>query len=115
MIRKGPQGAYLSRRIEFSRIDLLPSRQTIYGQEGNVATDARYQDYKNYAGTTFPAIIQIDRPRENYDITLSMVKLEINRVLTDDQFALELPPGAAVVHLDPSNSSTAKTPDSQSK
>ena len=115
VIRKGPQGWYLSRKIEFSRTDLLPHRQRIYDQQGNVATDAHYQDYKDYAGTTFPSTIGIERPRENYDITLSMVKLEINKALTDDQFVLEQPPGAEVVHLDPSNTSAAKAPHGQSK
>src|ERR1019366_2094287 len=111
VIRKGPQGWYLSRKIEFSRTDLMPRRQKIYDQQGNVATDARYQDYKNYAGTTFPGTIEIERSRENYDITLSMIKLEINKALTDDQFALEQPAGADVVHLDQSNSSAGKTSD----
>jgi len=115
VIRKGPQGWYLSRKIEFSRTDLLPHRQKIYDQRGNVVTDARYQDYKDYAGTTFPSTIEIERPRENYDITLSMVKLEINRPLTDDQFSLEQPPGAEVVHLGQSNPSAAKAPDGKGK
>jgi outer membrane lipoprotein-sorting protein len=115
VIRKGPQGWYLWRKIEFSRTDLLPHRQKIYDQMGNVVTDARYQDYKDFAGTTFPSTIEIERPRENYDITLSMVKLEINRALTDDQFALEQPPGAEVVHLDQSNPSAAKAPDGKGR
>jgi len=115
VIRKGPQGWYLSRKIEFSRSDLLPHRQRIYDQEGNVATDARYQDYKDFAGTSFPNIIEIERPRENYDITLSMVKLEINRALTDEQFALEQPAGADVVRLDQANSSAAKMSDGKGK
>ena len=107
VIRQGPQGWYLWRKIEFSRTDLLPRRQRIYDQQGNVATDAHYHDYKDYGGTTFPSMIEIERPRENYDIILSMVKLEINRALTDDQFALEQPPGAEVVHLDSSNTRAA--------
>jgi len=115
VIRKGPQGWYLSRKIEFSRTDLLPHRQKIYDQQGNVVTDARYQDYKDFAGTTFPSTIEIERPRENYDITLSMVKLEINRALTDDQFSLEQPPGAEVVLLDQSNPSAAKAPDGKGR
>ncbi len=110
VIRKGPQGWYLWRKIEFSRIDLLPRRQRIYDQQGNVATDTHYHDYKDYAGIAFPSTIEIERPREDYDIILSMVKLEINRALTDDQFALEQPPGAEVVHLGPSNASAAKMP-----
>jgi outer membrane lipoprotein-sorting protein len=115
VIRKGPQGAYLSRKIDFSRIDLLPYRQTIYDQQGNVATDAHYHDYKDFGGTTFPNTIEIERPRENYDITLNMVKLEINKPLTDDQFVLEQPAGAEVVHLDQPAPSAAKMSSNQHK
>lgn len=109
VIRKGPQGWYLSRRIEFSRSDLLPHRQRVYDQQGNVATDAHYHDYKDYSGVSFPSSIQIERPREDYDITLNMVKVEINKPLTDDQFALEQPPGADVVNLDDPKSRSAKS------
>lgn len=111
VIRKGPQGWYLSRRIDFSRSDLRPYRQRVYDQQGNVATDAHYKDYNDYSGTTFPSKIGIERPRENYAITLSMVKLEINKALADDQFALDQPTGADVVNLDQANSRAAKTPD----
>jgi outer membrane lipoprotein-sorting protein len=113
VIRKGPQGWYLARRIEFSRSDLLPHRQRIYDQQGNVATDARYLDYKDFAGNMFPATIEIERPRENYDITLNILKLDINKALTDDQFALEQPAGADVVHLDQPNPSAARVLDDQ--
>ena len=113
ILRDGPQGWYLSRRIEFSRTDLLPHRQRIYDQQGNVVTDARYEDYKDYAGTTFPSTIEIERPRENYDITLSMVKLDINKTLTDDQFALDQPDGADVVHLPRPDPNAAKAPTGQ--
>jgi outer membrane lipoprotein-sorting protein len=115
IIRNGPKGWYLSRRVEFSRTDLLPHRQRIYDQQGNVATDVNYQDYKDFAGTTFPSTIEIERPRENYDITLSIIKLEINKALTDDQFALEQPAGADVVHLDQPNPSAAKASGAPSK
>jgi len=100
VIEKGPNGWFLSRKIEFSRNDLLPHRQQIYDQEGNVVTDAHYLEYKDYSGTQFPSNIQIERPREGYDIALSIVKLDLNKPLTDDKFVLEQPPGAAVVHLD---------------
>ena len=117
VIRKGAGGWYLSRKIDFSRTDLLPYRQRIYDQQGNVATDAHYQDYRDFGGTTFPSTIGIERPRENYYITLSMVKLEINKPLTDDQFLLEQPAGSETVHLGQpgSNSSPPKTAEDQSK
>ena len=110
VIRKGPQGWFLSRRIQFSRTDLVVHRLRIYDQQGNVATDAHYQKYKDFNGISFPTTIEIERPREGYDITLSILKLELNRQLGDDQFALEQPPGAEIVRL--STKSGAATPSS---
>src|SRR5437867_9631980 len=100
IIRKGGSGWFLSRKIVFSRTDLLPHRQLIYDENGNVATDTRYEGYKDYGGINFPTQIQIDRPQEEYNITLTIVKLQINEPLPDDKFALEQPPGAEVVRLD---------------
>jgi outer membrane lipoprotein-sorting protein len=103
VIRRGANGWFLSRKISFSRTDLLPHRQMIYDQQGNVVTDARYDQYRDHDGVEFPDTIEIERPQEDYDITLSMVKLELNRSLKDDQFALEQPAGAEVVRLGPNN------------
>jgi outer membrane lipoprotein-sorting protein len=111
VIRKGPNGWFLSRKIFFSRTDLRPHRQMIYDQQGNVVTDAKYEQYTDYEGTEFPSTIEIERPQEDYDITLSMVKLELNKPLKDDQFALEEPAGAEVVHLGQANSDSAKGTD----
>ena len=111
VIRKRANGWSLSRKIVFSRTDLQPHRQYIYDEQGNLATDARYANYKDYDGTSFPSRIQLFRPREEYDITLNLLKLEINKPLRDDQFALEQPPGAEVVHLDkPQPQSSAAVP-----
>lgn len=111
VIQRGPNGWYLSRKIEFSRSDLRPHQQQIFDLQGNVVTEVRYRDYKDYGGIEFPSGIEIDRPREGYDIALSIVKLELNRALTDEQFALEQPPGAEVVHMDQANSHETKGSD----
>lgn len=111
VIRKGPNGWFLSRKISFSRTDLLPHRQLIYDEQGSVVTDAHYQTYTNYDGAQFPNTIEIEMPKEDYDITLSMVKLELNRPLTNEQFALEQPAGAEVVHLDHPSSNPSKGGD----
>jgi outer membrane lipoprotein-sorting protein len=113
VIRKGPNGWYLSRKIFFSRTDLLPHRQLIYDQQGNVATDAKYDQYKDYDGIKFPSSVEIERPQEDYDITLNIVKLELNKPLKDDQFALEQPAGAEVVRLGQSTSDSAKGAESR--
>jgi hypothetical protein len=105
--KTGDNEGILTRKIEFSRIDLLPHRQYIYDDQGNLVTDARYADYKEYDGVVYPSRVEIVRPMEEYDITLNILKLEINKPLKDEQFTLEQPPGAVVVHLEKPQSSTA--------
>jgi len=106
VIKKSDSGWALERKIIFGRTDLKPHRQFIYTDDGKVATDAHYAEYKDYDGFSFPSRIEIYRPQEEYDITLNMLKLEINTPLRDDQFVLEQPPGAVVVHLDQPQSSS---------
>jgi len=98
---------WLERKIIFGRTDLKPHQQIIYDEDGRVATDAKYAAYKDYDGFSFPSRIEIYRPQEEYDITLNMLKVDINKPLTDDQFVLEQPTGAVVVHLDRPQSSLA--------
>jgi hypothetical protein len=101
------QVGHLERNIIFSRIDLLPHQQIIFDEDGNVATDVRYQAYKDFDGVNFPSQIEIWRPKEEYDITLHIIKLELNLALTDDQFDLVQPAGAQVLHLDQPQSNVA--------
>jgi len=111
VIRKGERGWALSRKIVFSRTDLLPHRQLLYDAQGNVVTNAVYEKYKQQEenGIEFPWQIEIARPQEEYDITLNIVKLELNQPQPDDKFALEQPPGADVVHLDKPDAHSTST------
>lgn len=101
IIGNDSHGHFLSRKIVFSRVDLLPYRQLIYDEDGRLATDAHYEGYKDYAGVNFPSRIQIMRPQEEYDIVLSIVKLKLNEDLPNDKFQLDQPAGAQVVRLAP--------------
>jgi len=107
VIKKAANGWILERKIIFGRTDLKPRRQFIYSEDGKVATDAKYAEYKDYDGFSYPSRIEIYRPQEEYDITLNMLKVEINKPLTDQQFVLQQPAGAQVVHLDRPQSSLA--------
>lgn len=100
VIRKNGNDSWLARKIFFSRLDLRPNRQLIYDEAENIVTDARYTDYKDYDGVTFPSKIEIKRPEEEYDITLTILKPGLNQPLGDDKFVLEQPDGAQVIHLD---------------
>jgi outer membrane lipoprotein-sorting protein len=107
VIRKGNEGWFLSRKIVISRADLLPHRQVLYDDKGNVVTNATYGSYKQDNGINFPWQIEISRPQEEYDITLNMVKLELNQPLADDRFVLDQPPGVQVLHLDKQDNGSA--------
>ncbi len=100
VIRSNGTDSWLWRKIVFSRVDLQPNRQLLYNESGTLVTDAHYSAYKDYKGLNFPLRIEIRRPEEEYDVTLSIIKMELNQPLTNDKFVLEEPPGAQVIHLD---------------
>ena len=109
VVRKRGAGWFLSRKIIFSRTDLLPDRQLAYDENGDVTTETLYRNYKDYQGQNFPSVVEIKRPEEEYKITLSIVKLTLNEPLPDDKFVLQQPAGAEVVRLDgPQSGSTAR-------
>ena len=100
IIRGQGSATWLARKIVFSRMDLLPNRQLIYDESGKLVTDARYSNYQAYNGVQFPAVIEIRRPEEEYDITLHIVKMDMNLPLANDKFVLDQPAGAQVINLD---------------
>lgn len=100
VIRKDEKGYYLSRRIVFSRTDLLPHEQYIYNRQGELATYARYDNFGDHGGIMFPGLIEIQRPIEETAITLTVQKLTLNEPLRDDQFVLSQPPGSRLINLD---------------
>lgn len=95
----------LSRKIVFGRTDLKIRREYIYGPDGKLVTDSRYANYKDYDGISYPSRIEVNLPQEEYDFTFNMLKVEINQTLSEDQFVLDQPPGAEVIHLDRPQSS----------
>jgi outer membrane lipoprotein-sorting protein len=114
VVDKDSTGHYLSRRIVFSRTDLLPHEQSIYDRQGRLVTFVRYENFTEYSGISLPAIVSIQRPIEGYGITISMVKLDVNVPLTDEQFVLTQPPGSQVINLDTKSSASA-IPEEENK
>lgn len=114
VIDKDSTGHYLSRRVVFSRTDLLPHEQSIYDRQGRLVTFVRYENFSDYSGISLPAIVSIQRPIEGYGITISMVKVDVNVPLTDEQFVLAQPPGSQVINLDTKAAASA-IPEEESK
>lgn len=80
-----------TRVIRFSRLTLLPIGQDIYGEDGAVETHVEYGPYKQFGAAHMPSSIVIQRPRESYQITISVQKVVVNQPLGDEQFALKIP------------------------
>jgi outer membrane lipoprotein-sorting protein len=115
VISKSDGDWILSRKIIFNREDLLPHRQIVYDKNGDVATDARYENYQDLGGVNFPTKITINRPQEEYDIILEVVKARFNEPISDEQFKLEQPPGSQLVRLDLPESERMEIPQPRQK
>ncbi len=101
IVRRNDDGHWvLSRRILFSRTDLTARKQTLYNSAGDITTVAMYENFTDYNGVSFPSIIQIQRPKEEYSIQLGMVKVRLNEALKDEQFQLAQPAGSQLQNLD---------------
>jgi hypothetical protein len=80
-----------TRVIFFSRLTLLPVGQDIYDDEGEIETHVEYGPYKDFGSMRLPSTIMIQRPREAYQITITVQKVAVNQPLNDEQFALKIP------------------------
>lgn len=80
-----------TRVIRFSRLTLLPIGQEIYDQNAEVETHVEYGPYKEFGTVRMPSTILIRRPREAYQITITVQKVTVNEPLPDKQFELQVP------------------------
>jgi len=87
---------HLDRTIWFNRVNLQMQRQITFNPAGNILTDARYSDWKAYDNVPFPKHIEINRPQDEYGVVLDVVKMDINKGVTDDKFVLEQPGGTTL-------------------
>jgi outer membrane lipoprotein-sorting protein len=86
----------LDRTIWFNRYNLLMARQLIFDAAGNILTDARYAQWQPYDKVAFPKHIEINRPRDEYAVVIDIVKMDINKGVSDDKFVLDQPEGTTL-------------------
>ena len=68
------------------------ARQLIFDDAGNILTDARYSRLAEPTTTSpFPKHIEINRPRDEYGVVIDVVKMDINKGVSDDKFVLDQP------------------------
>jgi len=86
----------LARTIWFSRLNLQLARQLIFDPDGNILTDARYSQWQAWDNIGFPKHVEINRPRDEYGVVIDIVKMDINKGVTDDKFVLDQPEGSTL-------------------
>lgn len=88
-----PEGdmARTQRVVHISRANLLPVQQDVYDGSGQIVTRAFYSNYAKFGPIDFPQKIRIERPLDEYSLTLTITKIVFNEKLDDDQFELKIP------------------------
>jgi len=86
----------LDRTIWFNRYNLTMARQLIFDAAGNILTDARYTEWRPYDNVAFPKHIEINRPRDEYAVVIDIVKMDINKGVSEDKFVLDQPEGTTL-------------------
>lgn len=95
----GPGPVRLKRKIWFDRSNLAISRVQLYGIDGAYLEDIRYSDYKDFGGVSYPAQIAIQRPVEDYSLTIRILAARFNQPLPLSKFTLTKPQNAQEIDL----------------
>ncbi len=102
VVRRKPDSQELipQRVIHFSRVDMHTVQEDIYDPEGAIQTQAIYGPMQQFGPQTFPGTITIKRPLEEYQIVITIQKINVNLTLNDDQFEIKIPEGTPVKKLE---------------
>ncbi len=94
ILRKDAAGEpELARNVWFDRVTLRIVRQQLFDSGGAITMDVRYSTWQNFNSVPFPTQIDINRPKDEYGIVMTLIKVEINKPIGDDKFVLEQPEG----------------------
>ena len=98
--RKTADGSPIpGREIWFDRTDLSLDRQKTYDTNGNIVSDTSYSKWTTYNGVPFPAHIDINRPLDGYGVAIEILKMDMNKEVTNAQLVLAQPEGAKVQEI----------------
>ncbi len=91
MRRKSGQEIQPVRTVTFHRDDMLPYDQYVYDKDGALETQIAYSNYQTFSAGKYPSKVTIKRPQEGIQLVLSVVRVEENVTLADDQFQVKIP------------------------
>lgn len=100
ILEKNQDQFLLARDIYFDGHTLQITRQKTFDVSGIIASDTKYSDWKRYSGVSFPSEIDIQRPKDNCEVQLSVVSMKVNTPdVTTGKFILEQPPDTQLQRL----------------
>ncbi len=115
-VLRGGHELEVLREIWFDRANLQVARIETFGPKGALVSDISFADWQpldtgagqsNASGSTltpafvtsFPRMIRIERPHDDYKLEMQAVKIAVNEEIPPDRFKLEQPPGAELVRV----------------
>jgi len=89
------------RNVYFDRYSLQIIEQKAFDPLGAIISDTKYSNWKRYGNVEFPSGIDIRRPRENYEVQLTVLSVKINAAanVTPEKFVLRQPEGTKLEQL----------------
>jgi hypothetical protein len=120
-VLRGGYTMEIYRKIWFDRADLNVVRLQSFGPKGVLHSDVHLSDWQSItdipaaavAGSpqTFPRAIRIDRPHDDYSLSLQVTKIDLNVELAADRFQLAQPPNSDLVRVDSNSNSKQRAMD----
>lgn len=107
-VLRGGYQTEIFRKIWFNRADLQVARLQNFGPRGILLSDVRFADWQPAdavsqpdaaGGGIFPRAIQIDRPHDDYRLSLQVAKITLNTDIPAERFQLEQPAGSELVQV----------------
>jgi hypothetical protein len=103
-VLRGGYQAEILHKIWFDRADLHFARFETYGPKGVLLSDVRYADWQPVDNpssrfSSYPRSVRIDRPHDEYRLEMTISKITVNENLPLEDFQLQPPAGAEIVHL----------------
>jgi len=100
ILRRNQNQFSLARLVYFDGHTLQVSRQKTFDASGTVTSDTRYSAWKPYDNVLYPGAIDIQRPRDNYEVQLTVDSMKINSPdVTPAKFVLQQPSDFQVQEL----------------
>jgi outer membrane lipoprotein-sorting protein len=96
---KADRHVILRRKVWFDRTDLEVSRVQFYDPEGTCTEDVQYSDYQDFKDIHYPTKIKLDRPEDDYELTITIEKATFNEPIAPEKFDLKKPEGAELIDL----------------